>query len=394
MEPDRTTLTVLRPALEAARAVLRRRDKEEVPASLKDVAASSARTLPPPRARALFDALDEDADLRDAAAKEIGHGPEVTAARAFLTRPGGWEEIVDEAVAAAGGASAERDLERTRAELDRTTSRLEAERRKVVDLRRRIDDLDAQLGEAADARAAAVRSAVAASAEELAAASRSVERLEAGLAEVTDERDRLAERLELARADARDRRKRPNPVTGGPVARGWAGTPEALARHADDVFAAAKARIADPGGWRHDDEQPDGEVPFTLPPGVRPDSAEAVDAVASWSVHVHVDGYNLAGALGSLGDASSARTSVRDAVNRLRAVARGPISIVFDSAEGEGEKPGETYVADADAELRRLAREAPETTVVVSDDREVIEGVTEAGATALWSQALVEWLGR
>ena len=81
-------------------------------------------------------------------------------------------------------------------------------------------------------------------------------------------------------------------------------------------------------------------------------------------------------------------------MNRLRAVARGPISIVFDSAEGEGEKPGETYVADADAELRRLAREAPETTVVVSDDREVIEGVTEAGATALWSQALVEWLGR
>lgn len=396
MRHTRTSVDVLRPAIEAARVVLRRRDKDDVPASLSRVAASSARSLPPPLAITLLEALDDDPDLREASAKEVGSGPEVTAARAFLTRPDGWEEIVEEATAAASTAAAEREAATLRAELSRMTERRDAERDRVRRLQQELsiarDDLATEVERRAES---ATRSAAEARDRADDAAAR-LDEVSAALAAVTAERDELRGRLERSRAELERRRRPETPVAPVPAG-GWAGDARALARHADEVFAAARARIADPGGWA----VPSGGVieqgapsHAVLPPGIRPDTAEAVDAVLGWAAHVYVDGYNLAGALGALGEPSSARTAVRDGVDRMRALSRSPISIVFDSAEGDGDRPGESYVADADAELRRLAALDPTSTVVISDDREVIEGVTAAGATALWSQAVVEWLRR
>ena len=54
----------LRPAVATARAVLRDMDSDAVPQRLRKVAASSARNLPPPLERSVFDLLTDDEDFR------------------------------------------------------------------------------------------------------------------------------------------------------------------------------------------------------------------------------------------------------------------------------------------------------------------------------------------
>ncbi len=390
-------IALLAPAIRAAREALRRLDDDEVPARLRRVRSSSARRLPKPLAVGLLTALDEDESLRSRALDRLADdAPTAGVARLWLRRPDGWEQefadvLGEEAVRSA--ADVEAGL---RAEIERLEGQREADAGKLADLRRAVGDLEGRIAAERHRRGEAVAQAVADVSAEAAGLRRRLADVTEERDAVAGERDRLAERLDEARSELlelRRQRSEPAPVAADP---GWATEPLGLARRADEVVAAARARIdrsAEP-------TPPTGPAPGpdpgpALPPGVAPDTAEAIDALLGWSGVVAVDGYNLAGALGAdLGDPPAARDAVRRVADRFRARADGRLLLVFDSADGEGTRNGELFVCDADEELRRLAASQPASTVVVSDDREVIEGVTRVGGVAVWSAAMAAWAAR
>lgn len=397
MEYSDEAITLLAPAIRAAREELRRLDDDEVPARLRRVRSSSARRLPKPLAVGLLAALDEDESLRSRALDRLeDDAPTAGVARLWLRRPDGWEQEFADVLgeeAAKSAADAEAGL---RAEIERLERQREADAGKLAELRRAVADLEGRVAAERQRRGEAVSQAVADATAEAAGLRRRLTDVTEDRNAVTHERDRLAGRLEEARAELLELRRQRSEPTPAPADPGWATDPLGIARRADEVVAAARARID-----RSDESPPAAEsapVPApgpALPPGVAPDTAEAVDALLGWSGVVAVDGYNLAGALGAdLGDPPAARDAVRRVAERFRARADGRLLLVFDSADGEGTRHGESFVSDADEELRRLAAAQPASTVVVSDDREVIEGVTRVGGVAVWSAAMAAWAAR
>ena len=118
----------LRPAVTTARAVLRDMDSDAVPQRLRKVAASSARNLPPPLERSVFDVLTDDEDFRSSVRERwTDDGGSDRLVTAFLEDP----PSVDDELAAL--ASTRRSAE-TAAE--------------VADLRDRLGVAEAELGEA------------------------------------------------------------------------------------------------------------------------------------------------------------------------------------------------------------------------------------------------------
>lgn len=345
----------------------------------------------------LLTALDEDESLRSSALDRLdGDAPNAGVARLWLRRPEGWEQefadIVGEEVARSA-ADVEAGL---RAEIRRLEGQREADAGKLAELRRAVADLEARVVAERQRRGAAVSQAVAEASAEAAGLRRRLAEVTDERDAVVDERDRLAERLGDARAELLELRRQRGESTPAPVDPGWATDPIGLARRADEVVDAARARIdrsAEPPPSAA--PTPDSGPGPALPPGVAPDTAEAIDALLGWSGVVAVDGYNLAGALGAdLGDPPAARDVVRRVADRFRARSDGRLLLVFDSADGAGTRSGERFVPDADEELRRLAAAEPAATVVVSDDREVIDGVTRVGGVAVWSAAMAAWAAR
>lgn len=143
---------------------------------------------------------------------------------------------------------------------------------------------------------------------------------------------------------------------------------------------------------------------FALPPGVRPDSPEAMDWVVQQAapVTIVIDGYNAAWLIDAV-DFSSARSRQevvrRAGLLRRAAVAPSKVMVVFDSEHGQAEPstPGPVairWAGSADDEIRALAASLAGDVVVVSTDREVQEGSLEHGAVVLWSEAFVGWAAR
>jgi predicted RNA-binding protein with PIN domain len=123
-------------------------------------------------------------------------------------------------------------------------------------------------------------------------------------------------------------------------------------------------------------------------------------------VHLLVDGYNVTkSAYGDLPLADQRARLVRGLAG-LHARTRAEVTCCFDGAVVEGRvtppaargvrvrfsDPGET----ADELIRRLVRAEPRgrVVVVVSSDREVADGVRDAGARPVPSAALVRFLER
>jgi predicted RNA-binding protein with PIN domain len=145
--------------------------------------------------------------------------------------------------------------------------------------------------------------------------------------------------------------------------------------------------------------------PLRLPPGVRPDQREGIDALRSLRPRwVLVDGHNVLGAIDhrSIGDAGARRDLVTGLGLLGRALAPAAVIVVFDSAlvgarESVDAAPGVTVrfspaTSAADDVLAEEAGELGPGTVVISNDREVRERTAGAGALVLWSDALVAWL--
>lgn len=400
MEFDRQAIDALAPAIEAARRALRRFDDDDVPSLLARVHRHSGGTLPPPLAKALLGVLDTDPDLRAKAAEEA---PEDGPAHWFLRRPDGWDRRIGDLLEDRADAARDRAIALLRRELAAAEAARSAEADRVEAALRRVRDLERRLAERAIAERESSRAATEPLRTEVAGLRAAETRLTAALEEAGHRIEDLERRLEAARAELLTRRRAAAteaPEAAPPV---WTGDGQRLAALLDEVVAAARSRVdasSDgltgrvPGG--EGAGEPD-ETAVALPPGIRPDQAEAVDAILRWRGSLYIDGYNLSGALGAdPGDPAAGRSLVRAVVGRLRRRASGGLDVVvvYDSSTGAERKGDEVYVSDADDELRRLAQVAPSTTVVVSDDREVIAGVDAAGATAIWSAAVVEWASR
>ncbi len=389
-------------AIVAARKVLRDLDEDQLPASLRPVAASAARKLPPPLANALIRDLDRYEWLRERAVEnwpEIAEASEEDAgSAAFLLRPDGWERILD--VMATGMFEQHlasqvdrltrqvRDLEyqlgveKERVEKARG-EKVEAERR----ARRESAEITARVQEATKAERVS-RLAAESRFKEL---QRALSDARADLAELDDKVAFLKDELLRARRATADASFPAPPDV-------WTSrSPAALASMLDQLTAAATVRAVP-----EHLEAIDSPSGLSLPSGVRPDDAAAVEWLLGQSEPfvMIVDGYNLA----HLWTPQLARGDLNHRLARLRRLANAPVRlvVVYDSGLTGGGQSGpgpggidvrftdEGTIADREIMDRAAATEG--NVVVVSSDREVREG--SPGALCLWSQAVREWFKR
>ena len=232
MTLDRRSRSALASVIATARRELDDRDVDDVPARLRKVAASSARSLPPPLEKALVDALMADGEFREAVARRWDDdGEDDLVGSVFLEAP-------DRAVPLIARIADADDLEETR-------DLLEKARAEVVDLTARLKEARTRTANVTDQARADVAALKAADK----AARRTLERmadearsdLEAvrahlaeqdGLLEAANERVALLE-ASIDRQTARERR-RSKPASGSRPASGPPSRePQALAAAID-----------------------------------------------------------------------------------------------------------------------------------------------------------------
>jgi hypothetical protein len=387
-----------RPALEAARRALADLDEDQVPPPLRKLAASSARSLPPPLASTLRKALDDGEWLRELALEHLAGGGEDGDlahrwSREFLRRDPGWEER---------SAALSREAE-GRAE-DVEARSVEVENRR---LRGRVERLERLLAKARARSSRAGGGPDPGLVERLQDSNRAVraaaDRLREELAEALGELDELRDELDGAdrriaelkrRLAGRSRAEAAGTGETGAADRAFGvGDPVRLARFLDDL-----QRSLERAPQRPVDER--SPVPLSVPPGIRPDGAGSIDWLLGLEEPstVLVDGYNVAFELAPAPD-SAVRRRVENLAARMARRADGPMSVIvfWDSrlestlpARGRGGGIEVRYVPSADDAIVAVAAEAVNP-VVVSGDREVRERAARHGAVGLWSAAAVAW---
>jgi hypothetical protein len=389
-------------AIVAARKVLRDLDEDQLPASLRPVAASAARTLPPPLANALLRDLDRYEWLRQRAVEqwpEIGEAREEDIPSAvFLLRPDGWQRTLD----AATNSMSEKDLisridhlagqvRDLQYQLGVEKERVEKARAEKTDTERRARRESSEIAARVQEATEAERVSRLAAESRLKELQRAVSDALADLAEADDKVAFLKDELLKARRAA-----------AGPASAAlpdvWTRrNPAALASILDQLTAAATLQVVP--DLHEATEAPSG---LSLPLGVRPDDAAAVEWLLGQSEPfvMIVDGYNMA----HQWTPQLAREDLNHRLARLRRLANAParLIVVYDSGLTGGGQSGpgpggiDVQFTDegtiADQEIMDRAAAATGNVVVVSSDREVREG--SPGALCLWSQAVREWFRR
>jgi hypothetical protein len=383
--------TLLAPAIEAARRSLRRLDEEHVPPKLRNLASRSGK-LPIPLARRLLAELNSSDWLRAEAAEELD--PDVDRASfLFLLRPKGWQEELSEisahgtnSVQVANTRKLESDLRRA---LEKMT-RLEAS---VARSREREAKAASSAKEKVEAEVVKRERALTAQQVTLDQLRKEKAELESRAAALAEEKADLIGRLEILRSVQR-RKTEPSPARE-PVF-GWAPRePVELARHLDDVIAAARVPVKAVGPG----EGFSARSHLNLPPAIRPDHAESIQWLLDIpeDAMVAIDGWNAAHQLKSP-PGSGERDRVVEAARRIAiaSIGRRAVLVIFDSSQGVESfttKEFEVrYVPSADEELITLAAGRPAGLIVITSDRRVREAVESAGAIGLWSEALIDWL--
>lgn len=387
----------LRSVIDAARRELRDREPDEVPVKLRRVAASSARSLPPPLEKSLVDTLVADATFRASVARRWADaGSEDALAEVFLEDPDAARELARDAVAAEARAEHDRDADRERRRVEDLERRLEVAKDRLAEERGRFEsDLARQRASDRAARSRLVASArtaqrdLEAARERATAAEREREELRREVAELRD-------RVELLQ-----RRRRPDepatnaPRTGSPVS---VSDPSAIARHLDRFERLVRpfrdrARVAHAVSAR---------IPFALPAGIAPDTAEAIEALPDVGTElIIVDGYNLAGSvMGGRVFGREGRDRVEAIATALRRRSGAGVLVVYDAADVEGRTGVETgmgvesvFTSDrsADDEIVDIVAATDARTVVVTNDRDLRERCTAHGAIVVWSDAVRSW---
>ncbi len=400
----------LGPVLETARRELRDLDDRDVPHRLRRVAASSARSLPPPLERTLVAVLVDDEAFRARVRERwIADGSDDPLGSSFLEAPGvaigRLGEISGEALIREGESTIAR-LEEEQAVL---RSELEEAKRRTVRARADADD---ELARVKAADKAARRGLVRAAREARAAEARMKADAQAARAETMALRSRVAE-LE-AQADRRRARQGAGSGTAGAEA-GPATPPAAGASiggspPADSLELAIWLDGAERSARPYRDPvvvppPPTGTAPIGLPPGVAPDRAEAVDAIVRMGLtEVILDGYNIGGII------APEDFMVRSGRDRVVAIAtplarrsKAAITVVFDAVGVEGRDASTAPLGvsvrfskdrSADDLIVDMVASRSGNTAVVTNDRDLRERSAEVGAVVVWSDALVEWAGK
>jgi hypothetical protein len=391
---------VLAPAVEAGRKALRDLDDDQIPASLRRVAAYAGGTLPPPFARSLLGVLLEDEFIRERALEVLdGTGARVEASRAFLAHGDGWVWEVLEAVHRIASGTATRADRSLEVERDAYAAQAEAARQSLKEARA-----------AHEVRERALKDQLAETRrpgrEERRAEEGLRERLAAAEAAAAADQHALAERvaalearLDEAREEARTYRRRAADAEARAASTGEVGAPgggDDLARLLDRIAVAATRVSANPG-----EVMPATRARVVFPSMLRPDGAEAVDWLRGLAdADVVIDGYNLGFHVGDL-DPVKARLRVAEIVGRLMTGTELRVTVVFDSELDDLEQepvpgPGRVVFSDgrsADDVVVEMASGLGRV-VVVSNDREVRERAEAGGAVAIWSTAVGEWSKR
>ena len=394
---------LLAPAIEAARDALRDLKSDEIPASLRRVAAYSGGRLPPPLAKSMLTALDQDEWIREKAADKLDERYEQSAASAFLSRPEGWWQVVADDLARAGSAASVNAATMAEAARVDLAKQLDVAKSRLKQLKGDLETRRSGPRESKSPEAApVVRSQQA-----LRAARTQIAELESSLALVTGEH--ADAELMIARLRSRLRNVvREQRRSSGVSDRGSSpgGDPLATARALDLQVASAPDRSA----FVEDvliSETAEAHN-LDLPRGLRPDAAEAVDWLASVgeAMTVIVDGYNV---LYNIDPArfttGRARDYLAQELARLRRVAENARVVVVYDSDLPGERdtrilPGgvELHFAHqeelADDAIVDLARAAKGAVIVITSDRDLRERSESVGALTLWSEALVGWIKR
>lgn len=405
MTLGRDARRLLRSVIAAAREELADRDSDDVPVRLRKVAASSARSLPPPLEKALVDSLIVDEPFRTAVAgrwSAIDDGDAVSGL--FLEDPERASPVLE---AMAAGSL----LETERARVGALTERVQDLERKLAEAKARTGALRDKARADIAALKAVNRAARSSTTEEVTASRRVAEAAAAEHRHTEAERDRLAgEVRELQRTVERltERARRRSDGASSPVDRTRQGTlanpgtdPTVIARHLDALERSVRPyRPAVDMTMATDPERT-----FMLPGGIAPDTAEAVDAVLGAPVDVIVlDGYNLAGVLGVEQFASSeGRAVVGTIATGLARSSTAGVMVIFDAVGVVGRQAVRsdlgvevvfTQDRSADEEIVELVRTARGRWVVVTNDRELRDRCAHHGAVVLWSDAVASWWRR
>lgn len=391
---------LLGPAVKAARAALNDLESEEVPASLRKVAATSGGRLPSPLVSSLLLVLDESEWLREKAVAKLPTAAESPAALAFLERSDGWWDTIADALADSRAAEAGAAAAKATATADKLSDRLEVAKDRA---RKAAGELDAERARARRKKPVTAPSTTRAA--ELKKAGSRIARLESNLANEVD--DRVEAEAMIARLRARLRRAsrehRGRSVDQGPGS-SLGGDPIETARTLDLMAAVAPNRSEQP------DPRGDTDVrapTLELPAGLRPDDREAVDWLASVEVPITVivDGYNVLFNIDPTATTGRARDMLAQHLARFRRGAgTARVVVVYDSdLPGDREPrtlPGgvEVHFADddrqADDEVVDLAASARGSVTVITSDRRLRERSEIVGALTLWSEALADWIAR
>lgn len=340
--------------------------------------------------------------------------PVDTATVAYLLRPEGWEQLVEDAAAAvrtgeveerherelATASRVREQLDSVRAQARQSRERLKSEvaRLKTENsmLRHRLQEAREKLASARSSEQAAIRTA-----EEATRGSETARRN----AEADTRRLRLRvteaeEALESARRVGRDDRSLANARLGlliDTLADAATGLRRELALPASSLRPADTVRAATPA----------------VNTGVNDVRARLADdprllaeLLSLPQVHVVVDGYNVTKTAWPAMPLEAQRSRLIQAVASVSARTGAEVTVVFDGADVLV-PPAVTHAKGvrvrfspqgeiADELIRRLVRAEPEgrPVVVVSSDREVAEGVRRPGVRSVDAAALVGLLGR
>mgnify|MGYP001819853583 CR=1 FL=1 len=408
MNTIRQLRTILQPAIDAARAALRRMEDDEVPARLRPVAKRGDGRLPVPLVKVLLRGLDEDEWFRGKALEAFDRsGSDDPVSHAYLAQEPGWWIAVVETAAIAEGADAAERAQRLDREVDALRERVAAGRAKLKGMQQERDAAAAASRASIEDRLQPLRDA---------AISARYERYRA-----LDESDSLRSALDTANADRIEAEHAAAALSEGvrsarralAQARRSAesGGSESIPKEPMDVARWLDRVAATLTPYREADTAPAGaevgadDVEVLVPFGVAPDSADAIDALAGLDGRtVLIDGHNLLGVLDSSTMATGrARRELTASLGKLvRHIGDSTIEVVFDSGLEEGRPesvteaglvvrfaPGDLIADDVIVgRVESLRRGA----VVISDDREVRERCARLGATALWARALAAWL--
>lgn len=389
MDLDRTTTELLRPAADRLRRALQRMDDDDVPTSLRSLADTSARRLPPPLLKRALTELDESEWLRAEVAAEgdleVGSPEDL-----FVRRPADWQARMAELAIAAG----EKEEARNRSGLERRLS----------DALSRIAELEQIVKSGAEEVAAAERRARHALQAQVESAERARRDAEKQARDDARTAARLASQAELLQAELeaaegrleglrellkRERRSPSTTQTDG-SARGWfPDDPSAMGEELDRILSAVRRRPTT------DEPITTASEELRIPEGLRPDRVEVIHWLMRRSVRWLIDGYNVAFQVADEPD-STTRARLAGAAGTLSTLASpgSTVVVVFDSTVDTSSLPTNRRVRVVYAHSADdwIVEHAGPRTVVVSSDRRVREQSEHRGAIGVWSEAMAAWI--